>query len=176
MRNRYKAIIIVVFLLPLMVYDVIKYFTLPEKIKERQPLVEVQIPKGASLQQVADTLVKKGLIKNAPIFVLWAKGLGIENKIPSGKFKIPVGLTYAQLANYLTHVKPEFVSVTLIEGWPTKRVLDALSKSLHLDRKKMDSLASYLGNNKIKLHFSENFFGSFFCHYIFPIFSEAVFP
>jgi len=142
MRNRYKAIIIVVFLLPLMVYDVIKYFTLPEKIKERQPLVEVQIPKGASLQQVADTLEKKGLIKNAPIFVLWAKGLGIENKIPSGKFKIPVGLTYAQLANYLTHVKPEFVSVTLIEGWPTKRVLDALSKSLHLDRKKMDSLAT----------------------------------
>ncbi len=142
MKNRYKAIIIVVFLLPLLVYDVIKYFTLPEKVEKHNPTVEIVIPKGASLKAVADTLEKKGIIKNASVFVLWARGLGIESKIPSGKFKIPVGLTYAQLATYLTHVKPEFVSVTLIEGWRTGKVLETLSKTLNLNKKILDSLTT----------------------------------
>ena len=142
MKNKYKAIIIIVFLLPLLIYDVIKYFTLPEKTETGQPGIEVTIPRGISLQAVADTLEKKGIIKNATVFVMWAKGLGIENKIPSGTFKIPRGLTYAQLANYLTHVKPEFLSVTLIEGWSTQRILEALSKSLKLNQKILDSLAT----------------------------------
>ncbi len=142
MKNKHKAIIITVFLLPLLVYDIIKYFTLPEPLPDSEhKMIEVVIPRGASLQAVADSLEKKGLVKNAPIFVLWARALGIEAKIPSGRFKIPQGLTYPQLANFLTHVKPEFRSVTLIEGWPTERILQALSKALHLNKQILDSLA-----------------------------------
>ncbi|APF19543.1 aminodeoxychorismate lyase [Caldithrix abyssi DSM 13497] len=140
MKNKYKALIVVVFLLPLLVYDVIKYFTLPDIPADTIGKVEIVIPKGASLQAVADTLAKKGLIKNAPVFVFWARGLGIETRIPSGRFKIPMGLTYPQLANYLTRVKPEFRSVTLIEGWPTEKILAELSSALNLNRKILDSL------------------------------------
>ncbi len=140
MSGRQKAILVIFFLLPLFLYDLIKYFSLPENLPDGTEQVEITIPRGASLLQVADTLQKKGLVKNSRLFVFWAKSLGIETQIPSGTFKLPKDLNYVQLATYLTRIHPEYVSVTLIEGWSTRRILKQLSRSLNLDFNKLDSL------------------------------------
>ncbi len=140
MSGKQKAILVIFFLLPLFIYDIIKYFSFPEDLGMQKDVVEINIPKGITLRGVADTLEAHGLVKNASMFVFWAKSLGMERQIPSGTFKIPKGLNYVQLATFFTRTKPEFMSVTLIEGWSTKRILDQLSRSLHLRRTILDSL------------------------------------
>ncbi|NOX90706.1 MAG: endolytic transglycosylase MltG [Calditrichaeota bacterium] len=140
MSGKQKAILVIFFLLPLFIYDIIKYFSFPEDLGMQKDVVEINIPKGITLRAVADTLEANGLVKDASMFVFWVKSLGMERQIPSGRFKIPKGLNYVQLATYFTRTKPEFVSVTLIEGWSTKRILDQLSRSLHLRRTILDSL------------------------------------
>lgn len=141
MIGKRKALMVIIFLLPIFIYELVKYFTLPENLSTLNDGVEITIPRGTSLKAFADTLKSKGLVGNTEFFVFLVKSLGLEKQIPSGKFKTPKGLNGIQLVQYFTRVKPEFVSVTLIEGWPTEKILKELSKSLRLDYQVLDSLA-----------------------------------
>ena len=141
MSGRVKALLVILFLLPIFIYNVVKYCTLPDNLASLHEGVELIVPKGTSLKVFADSLEAKGVIKNAELFVFWAKSLGLEHQLPSGKFKVPDGLNYVQLVRYFTRVKPEFVSITLIEGWPTKKILSKLTEDLKLNYNVLDSLA-----------------------------------
>ncbi len=105
---------------------------------------EVLIPKGSTVSQIADSLNGKGAIKQTELFRFWAKTLGKENAFKAGLFKVPLGLTYPQLVRWLVQAKPENITVRLIEGWPTKRILKALSRKLFLKYTVLDSLANDL--------------------------------
>ncbi len=131
------AILIIVFLL---VYGAVNYCRLPGSLENRA-VVEISIPRGTSLNAFADSLQNKGIINHKALFLLWAKGCKFERSVPSGMFKVPVGLTIPQVIRYFRRAHPELISVTLIEGWPTKRILKRLSKRLHLNYHVLDSLA-----------------------------------
>lgn len=138
--NKYKKYGWIVLLILLLIYGLVKYCRLPGGL-EKRAVVEVSIPKGISFSAFADSLEKKGIVKHKNLFVLWAKGCRFDRKVPSGMFKVPQGLTYPQLIKFFLKAKPEFISVTIVEGWPTKRVLQRLSKRLHLNIRVLDSLA-----------------------------------
>lgn len=124
----------------LIIYGLIKYCRLPGKLENRA-VVEVSIHKGTSFAAFADSLEKKGIINHKGLFILWAKGYRFDRRVPAGVFKIPLGLTSPQLITYFNQTRPEFVSVTIVEGWPTNRILLRLSKRLHLNYGILDSLS-----------------------------------
>ena len=78
-----KGLLIVAFLLPILVFDVLNYFAIPLD-KSDSEKISVTFPKGASLTQIADSLQKQGLIEQPKLFVFWAKTLGYEKKIRAG--------------------------------------------------------------------------------------------
>ncbi|HHJ52312.1 MAG TPA: endolytic transglycosylase MltG [Caldithrix abyssi] len=141
LSGRTKSILIIILLLPLFVMDVVHYFKLPEdtvsEVKET-----VLFPRGATLQQIADSLQAHHLVQNPGRFLFWIRMFGLEKNIRAGKFSIPFGLNEAQLAKYLGRARPGNIRVTLIEGWSTERICRRLSKKLHLSLTKLDSLAN----------------------------------
>lgn len=140
LSNKQKSLILILFLLPIFVIDVLHYFTLPERAYEPPDKIEIDIPRGAALTQIADSLGKYELIKNKKMFILWAKLLGYENKLKAGLFKIPVNLNNAQLLTYLSQARAQEVSVTLLEGWSAARIGLELEQKLKINAVKFDSL------------------------------------
>lgn len=136
-----KSFLIIVFLLPFLIVDIIKYFTLkPEELSETR--IVVHIEQGATLSQIADTLYKYQLIENRELFNLWATSLGYQKKLRAGIFEIPADLNYPQLVNYLATAKSRQLLVTLIEGWQTDEITAQLARQLKLDKSLLDSLCS----------------------------------
>ena len=111
-----KSILVVIFLLPFLICDIINYFSMPEPetIQSRETIL---IPRGATLQQIADTLAAYQLIRYKNVFISWTIALRYENKLQAGLFTVPHGLNYVQLIYYLSKPVPEELKVTLIEGW-----------------------------------------------------------
>ena len=141
MSGKMKSILIIAFLIPLFIMDVISYISLPSN-KESEEKVRIKIRPGDALTNIADSLLHKGLIKEKKLFLFWAVSLGYEKKIKAGVFEIPLGLNYAQVAGFLAEKGPENLTVTLIEGWPNSRINAALASKLDLDKNKLDSLCA----------------------------------
>ena len=127
-------------LLSVLIYSLIAYCRLPGNLTHR-PVVEISIDKGTPFKAFVDSLERKGVVKHKNLFILWAKGCQFDREVPAGMFKVPVGLTYPQLITFFRQTRPEFITVTLIEGWPTEHILRRLSKRLHLSYRKLDSLS-----------------------------------
>jgi len=136
-----KSLLIVAFLLPLLVFDIVHYFALPEKESQETPVILI-VPRGASLSQIADSLQKKGLIEQTKLFQFWAKTLGHETSLKAGIYDIPKGLNYPQLISYLANTKPVDIRVMLIEGWSTENIIKELSQKLQLEFHLLDSLVN----------------------------------
>ncbi len=141
LSGKWKSVLIIIFLLSFFAVELVRYFSLPqEDISEvRETIV---IPRGAVLTQIADSLQKHGLLENKKLFIFWAQTLGYDTQMKAGLFRIPVGMTSAQLAAFLTKAKQTDVRLTLIEGWPTEKICARLSHALGLSEKKLDSLAN----------------------------------
>ncbi len=138
--NKFRKVFWVGLLIPFLIYGLVKYCRLPGSLNEKTT-VEISIRKGSSFAAFADTLQKKELITHKGLFTLWAKICGLDTRVPAGTFKVPQGLTNPQLILFFKQAKPELISVTLIEGWSTNRILLRLSKRLHLRYSVLDSLA-----------------------------------
>jgi len=133
--------LILLFLFPLLIINIIDYFALPEDI-ETQQRITIEISKGATLAQIADTLSFYNLVKNKSLFIFWAKSLGFEKKLKAGLFQVPVNLTYAQLLAYLATAKPKEIFVTLIEGWNNNQFAYQLSRKLGINQELFISLCN----------------------------------
>lgn len=141
MSTKQKGALILIFLLPFALVDVIRYFAVPDhqNIDKR---IEVLIPAGATVSQIADTLVNHGLIEDQRLFIFWAKSLGKETRLKAGLYQVPEGLTYPQLVSYLTTGRQKEIFVTLIEGWNNKQIAEALSEKFSIDPDKFMALCS----------------------------------
>lgn len=102
--------------------------------------IEIYIPRGATLEQIADTLVRHQLLASKEVFKLWATLSGSETKLRAGYFEIPRKLNSVQLVSFLVKAKPKETLVTLIEGWTIKQMAAELSRKLKLNPVVFDSL------------------------------------
>ncbi len=130
-----------IFLLPFALVDIIRYFAVPnQQIIDNR--VDIVIPAGATVSQIADTLVHHGLIKDQQLFSFWATSLGRETKLKAGLYQVPEGLTYPQLVSYLTTGRQKEIFVTLIEGWGNRQIAEALAEKFSIDAEKFMALCS----------------------------------
>lgn len=139
LSGKQKSLLIIIFLIPFLVIDVIKYFTIPENAESVEK-IEIVIPRGAGLSQIADTLSRYELIKDKKLFILWASSLGYETKLKAGLFEVPSHLNYAQLISFLSKAKQSEINITLIEGWDNDQIGKEFERKLKIDKTRFDSL------------------------------------
>ncbi len=118
------------------------YFYLDMNSVSREGTKTIYIPKKANLDQIAGILNKEGLISHADAFKRTVIFFKYDRVLRAGRFSIPTGLSYPQLAKYLTVAKPQTQTVRLIEGWDNSSVFSELSEKYSLDSVRFDSLGS----------------------------------
>ncbi len=86
------------------------------------------VPKGASLSAVADSLAKAGLVSDARKFRLYARFKGDGKSLQAGRFAMNTGWTPPRVLDELVNGKPALNRLTVPEGltwWQTGRLLAA---------------------------------------------------
>lgn len=127
-------------LMPFLIIGLYEYIALDEQ-GDDVPRVNVIIPKGASLNAIADSLLRKNLIDDRKMFRFWVTTLELDRQLKAGYYEVPTGLTYPQLVKFLTTARSKQIKVTLIEGWRIEQIAEALSENLDLDKSFLISLA-----------------------------------
>jgi peptidoglycan lytic transglycosylase G len=133
LSGKQKASLMIIFLIPLFLLEIIAYFSFPVETKSDKK-VNIEIPRGVALTQIADQLYEKKLIADPEVFVFWAKYLGYEKKMRAGSFSIPQGMNDYQVVTFLTTVKENTVAITLLEGWDLTQIAKAFESKLNIPK------------------------------------------
>jgi UPF0755 protein len=104
------------------------------------PMDSIKIPVGKSFKQIADTLEKRGYIKNKKLFLYMGILTGKDKNVKAGFVQIPRGLSDWQLLNYLENAKIAAVKVTLPEGISSRQIASILNKKIEIDSLRFISL------------------------------------
>ena len=93
--------------------------------------VYIQIPRSASFREVSQLLRDKNLISNRWFFIALGKYKKVTNKIQSGEYYIPPGITPLKLLHILETGKVILHRITFPEGMTMREMADLLeSKSI----------------------------------------------
>jgi len=131
LSGKQKAFLLIIFLIPVFLLEILTYFSSPAEIISNKKTT-IEIPRGAALTQIADTLFENNLISDKDVFVFWAKSLGYEKKMRAGNFSIQQGLNDYQVVTFLTTAKENTISLTLLEGWELSQIAEEAEKKLKI--------------------------------------------
>lgn len=92
----------------------------------------VMVPQGATLRTAAGELEKAGVIGSASRFLLLARLFGSDEPIRAGEYRVPAGLSQADVLKLLQGGRTLQRFVTVPEGWPSVLVHEALMKAPQL--------------------------------------------
>jgi len=116
------------------------FFT-PNYYKQPEPVV-INIPYGATLSTVIDSLYANKVIPNKTNMKIISYLYGAEKKIKAGRYKIPNGLSYVKLVDLLVSGTTMIeIVVTIPEGSSQTEVAQILKRDLNIDSSKVMELS-----------------------------------
>lgn len=89
----------------------------------------VDVPRNATGRDIADTLEKKGVIRSAGLFRLYARVLGNGKNLQSGTYKMKQGLTVKEAMAKLQSGETESAFVTVPEGYTVHQIAELLKQT-----------------------------------------------
>jgi UPF0755 protein len=130
-----RGILTVVFALALLIaLEVFSRFLLEGSVEEGpRQMVQVSIPEGADIAQIAEILRKRDLIEHPILFRYAVRVMGADTKIQAGNMLLASGQSLFELVRNLTRTKALGVPVTLREGITSMDVAAILHQKLGLD-------------------------------------------
>lgn len=137
LSGKQKAILLIIFLIPVFLLEVLNYFAQPSIDFSGNQKTIIEIPRGATLNDIADTMRVNNIIEDKDLFIFWVKTLGYETKLKAGHFSVPFGLNEYQIVEYLLNAKESTISVTLLEGWELDQIADEIEKKLDISAKEI---------------------------------------
>jgi len=87
------------------------------------------IEKGAGVREIANSLKKKGFIKDPIVFFLLTKKIGFDKKIQAGDFRLSPSMSLYAIIEALTHGTLD-IWVTIPEGLRALEISDIFEKEL----------------------------------------------
>lgn len=129
-------------LIPLTVLGYAFFRPVPEDILARQERAIVQVPSGASFQQIADSLIAAGTLEHKTWFLVLGKLSGKEKKIRAGLFEIPKGLSAWGMLSYLETAPSYRIKVTLPEGIVASQMAVILEKRIGISADRFSALVN----------------------------------
>lgn len=100
---------------------------LNENINLNVEVLEYSIKSGSSLSFVLYDLYKKDILKHPRYLLLYARLNGLANEMKAGDYRLTNNLTTIQFLKNIFSGKVIQFSLTIIEGWSFKQLLEALN-------------------------------------------------
>jgi len=93
--------------------------------------IQIEIPEGAYLSEIANILYKNGIIKYPDKFIEFAIEEGNSNKYKYGAFFLNVNMAYEEISKKLQEVGETLnsVKVTIPEGYELRQIIDLCVKN-----------------------------------------------
>lgn len=89
----------------------------------------INVPAGASLNRVAADLADQQILNWPQVFALWGRVQDKARSIKAGEYQLDPGVTPAGILDQLVEGRVKLYSLTLLEGWTLREVLEALAAS-----------------------------------------------
>lgn len=102
--------------------------TMPANPNDNTPQIFVIDP-GEGMRQVSNDLKNKGLIKDATIFFLLTRQMGLDTKVQAGDFRLNPSMNAYEIAENLTHGTLD-IWVTIPEGNRAAEIADILEANI----------------------------------------------
>ncbi len=103
--------------------------------------VIIEVPRGASVRSIADTLEKKGVIQDKLIFRILYRLSYKNHSLQSGEYKFSQPLTMRDVIMKLHKGDVLLHKITIVEGMTIEETADYLSKRHKIDKQKFMRLA-----------------------------------
>lgn len=101
---------------------------MPASVTPENPL-ELSIPPGTSARGVAESLSRAGMQTPSLLLYAWFRASGQGGDMKAGSYEIAPGTTPRSLLDKLVRGEQALRSITLLEGWNIRQVLQALKAS-----------------------------------------------
>ena len=112
---------------------------MPDSVSAATPL-EVTIAPGSSARVVAESVVNAGVQAPSVLLYAWFRLSGESRQIKAGSYELAPGTTPATLLSKLVRGEQALRSLTLLEGWNIRQVLQAVRSSPDL-KQDLDGLS-----------------------------------
>ena len=89
----------------------------------------VDVPKNATGRDIADVLERKGVIRSAALFRLYARVLGRGTSLQSGTYEMKQGMTVKEAMAKLQSGETESALVTVPEGYTVHQIAELLKQT-----------------------------------------------
>jgi UPF0755 protein len=124
-----KLVVIIIFLLAIALIGAIFYLeSLGNPYKPNDDtIIQVEIPEGATIDNIADILEKNGVIGSSAEFKVYARVKKFSNKFQAGSYALSADMSADDIAETLEKGKTDMISVTIPEGYTEYDVADKLS-------------------------------------------------
>jgi UPF0755 protein len=121
---------------------------MPDSVSAEAPL-EVTIAPGSSARAVAESVVHAGVQVPSVLLYAWFRLSGDSRQIKAGSYELAPGTTPVSLLSKLVRGEQALRSLTLLEGWNIRQVLQAVRSSpdltQDLDGLSMADLMAHIG-------------------------------
>ena len=121
----------------LILFSLLFYFLLMTGIQlpnDDEEYYLLTIPMGASLGQVADSLLSLGVTDSRREVTTAGRMLGADKLIKAGRYKLKAGSRLYEIFNLITSGDVEPIVVTLLEGWSARRIAEELADKLDINK------------------------------------------
>ena len=123
-------VLIVSAILAWLVWDIYRVMHRPMPLPGEGVIYELR--RGSTVALLAEDLKGQGFLRNAWYLPLWARWDGTAHKLQAGEYMLTQGLTPAALLQLMKAGQVTQYSLSLIEGWNFRQVMDAVSRSPYL--------------------------------------------
>ncbi len=134
-----------------------------KKISHENKRVQFKIIEGMNAEEIARRLEKSGVIESAFKFRMLAKLKGYEDQLKIGSYSFTTNMTYDEVFENLLAGAPEFIKVTIPEGFTVKDIAKRLYNEGIVDYdnflKKAENFApyDYIERRKNVFYYCEGF-------------------
>ncbi|HEX7051428.1 MAG TPA: endolytic transglycosylase MltG [Longimicrobiales bacterium] len=92
------------------------------------PVIRVRVPHGASLDEVADSLVQKGILRAPTLFRAYARIAGVDDEIKSGTYGFRRGAGWKKVLDDLRFGRILTARLVIPEGWSLRGIAPSLAE------------------------------------------------
>jgi UPF0755 protein len=112
---------------------------------ERQS-VEVTVPPGAGLSQVADSLSSRAVIRAPGLFQVYARIRGDDHRIKAGRYEFRTRTSWGDALGRLTRGEVMTVPMTIPEGFQLSQMVDRIAE---VTGRPADAVATFLTSDEV---------------------------
>jgi UPF0755 protein len=95
--------------------------------------VRVQVPRGASFGQVADTLAQRGVIRTSRLFRVYGRVRGVAGGVKPGTYEFEPGTSWSQILDDLIAGRVLTARVAVPEAWDLRGIAPRIAAATGLD-------------------------------------------